>query len=230
MKNRLILISAGDFGREVAAGCRAVPCHSRDWEFTGFLDSRTNVLDAYPGEGPILGDPETYKIGPNDRFLCAMGDPATRLKYAAIIESRGGRFATIVMPTSIVRDRTVLGPGTIVCHHVELTTDIVIGAHVAIMSKVIIGHNAQVGDGSVVSSFCFLGGHSRVGRGAMLAPHSTILPRAVVGDFCTVGAGSVVIKRAPAHSTVFGVPAVVISRRDSASTNPSDPSIASPSL
>jgi maltose O-acetyltransferase len=40
-----------------------------------------------------------------------------------------------------------------------------------------------------------------------------VLPGATVGEESIVGAGAVVLREAPAHSTVVGVPAKALSRR-----------------
>jgi sugar O-acyltransferase (sialic acid O-acetyltransferase NeuD family) len=155
-----------------------------------------------------------YEIRPEDRFLCAVGDPEARLKYAGIIEERGGSFSTLIMPSALVGDRTIIKPGTILCENVELTTDIRIGKHACVMSNCVIGHNVQIGDGTMISAFSFLGGHAKVGQACFLGPHAVILPKARVGDGCRVGAASVVLRSAPAHTTVFGNPAGVIARHE----------------
>ncbi len=213
MKHRLIVISAGDFGREVAWFARAIPPENRDWEFHGFLDDRRGILDSYPGEGPILDAPHTYQIQSEDRFICAIGDPEPRLCYANLIEARGGIFTTLIHPSACIGDRTVIGSGTIVCQYSVITTDITIGNHVSIMAHCLLGHNVQVGNGSIISSFSFLGGYSQVGTGAFLAPHAVIVPRKKVGDFATVGAGSVVLRSVKARTTVFGHPAQTVIER-----------------
>ncbi|MBO4779155.1 MAG: transferase, partial [Selenomonadaceae bacterium] len=49
---------------------------------------------------------------------------------------------------------------------------------------------------------CKIGAEVFIGSGAIL------LPKATVGDCATIGAGSVVLKKVRAGSTVFGNPAI----------------------
>jgi acetyltransferase-like isoleucine patch superfamily enzyme len=57
-----------------------------------------------------------------------------------------------------------------------------------------------------------LGGGAIIGRYAHVAIGAVILPQAEVGEWAVVGAGAVVLKRAPARTTVVGVPARVMVR------------------
>ena len=75
------------------------------------------------------------------------------------------------------------------------------------------GHDTTVGDYSSISSHADICGHAVLGEGVLMGSHASILPHAVAGDFSIVGSGSVVVKEAPAHSTVMGVPASVIYTR-----------------
>ena len=210
MKNRLIVISAGDYGREVAWLARMIPASCRSWEFAGFLDAREKILIPFPGEGPLLGAPETYEIQSNDRFICAIGYARDRLQYSELMESRGAVFENIIHPGAFIGDRTTIGAGCILWPNVMVTTDIQVGNHVSMMSNVVVGHDARIGDGAILSAFSFVGGHAVIGRGAFLAPHACVLPRKKAGEFSTVGVGSASMSSVKSGSTVFGLPARVI--------------------
>ena len=49
--------------------------------------------------------------------------------------------------------------------------------------------------------------HPKVGSGVLLGAGSSILGNITIGDCSKIGAGSVVVKPVPPHSTVVGVPA-----------------------
>lgn len=55
----------------------------------------------------------------------------------------------------------------------------------------------------------------RIGRGSWIGDHSTILRGSRIGEFCMIGANSVVRGDIPAHSVAVGAPARVVG-----STNP----------
>jgi serine acetyltransferase len=50
-------------------------------------------------------------------------------------------------------------------------------------------------------------GYARLGVGVLIGSHASVLPGATIGDFATIGAGSVVLKSAPSGATMVGVPA-----------------------
>ena len=83
---------------------------------------------------------------------------------------------------------------------------------------VVIGETAEVGTGTVLYQGCTLGGtgketgkrHPTVGENCVISAGAKILGNITVGDFAKVGAGAVVLKDVPAHSTVVGVPARVV--------------------
>ncbi|MEZ5997931.1 MAG: serine O-acetyltransferase [Hyphomonas sp.] len=82
-----------------------------------------------------------------------------------------------------------------------------------------IGETAVVGDNCSLLHGVTLGGtgkavgdrHPKIGRGVLLSVGAKVLGNIHVGDEAKVAAGSVVLKDVPAHCTVAGVPARIIS-------------------
>ena len=88
---------------------------------------------------------------------------------------------------------------------------------------VVIGETAVVGDDVSMLHGVTLGGtgkqdedrHPKVGRGVLLSTGAKILGNIQIGEYSRVGAGSVVLKAVPPHTTVAGVPARVIGKAGS---------------
>jgi len=82
---------------------------------------------------------------------------------------------------------------------------------------VVIGETAEVGDEVIMYQGVVLGGTSRqkakrhptVCRGVVIGAGAILLGPITVGEYARIGAGSVVVRSVPAHSTVVGVPAHV---------------------
>lgn len=207
---RLIIVGASGFGRELAAWLSQIPEESRDWAVYGFLDDRSDALDGYDCPVPIVGEISTYVPRPGDCFAMGIGLPEPKLEIARSLTERGAEFVTAVHPSVIMGDRVSLGSGTIVCPYAVLTCDIRIGEFVTINLHASVGHDAVIGPGCTLSSHSDVTGYAKLGLGVFLGSHASILPNAQVGDFAKVGAGSVVIKRVKAGTTVFGVPGKTI--------------------
>ena len=83
---------------------------------------------------------------------------------------------------------------------------------------VVIGETAEVGEGTVLYQGCTLGGtgketgkrHPTVGCHCVISAGAKILGNIHIGDYAKVGAGAVVLKSVPPHSTVVGVPGRIV--------------------
>ena len=88
---------------------------------------------------------------------------------------------------------------------------------------VVIGETAVVGDDVSMLHGVTLGGtgkenedrHPKIGRGVLLSVGAKVLGNIEIGEYSRVGAGSVVLKAVPPHTTVAGVPARVIGKAGS---------------
>jgi serine O-acetyltransferase len=88
---------------------------------------------------------------------------------------------------------------------------------------VVIGETAVIDDDVSMLHGVTLGGtgkededrHPKVRRGVLLSAGAKILGNIEIGEYSRVGAGSVVLKDVPPHTTVAGVPARVIGKANS---------------
>lgn len=208
--NHLVVISAGGFGRAVAGLARADVACGKAWDVKGFLDDRPGLKT--PSDLPILGDPFSYEIQEGDIFLCALGEPAARRKYAAPLLSRGAYFMSLLTDVHI-GERAHISRGCILERRVSVGPDSLLGEFVTVLSTAIIGYDVVVGDYAQIGPFVFVGGGARIGQDAVIHPHATVLPGVTVGDGAVVGAGSVVIRDVKPGTTVIGNPAKTFSFR-----------------
>jgi sugar O-acyltransferase (sialic acid O-acetyltransferase NeuD family) len=183
------------------------PSDTRPWADVAFLDSNPAALDGYAVDAPILGDPSSYCPQASDVFVCALGDPKTKLFICRDLKSRGATFWTLRHPTAIVGDRCRIGEGCVLCPHVVLTSDVTLGRFVTVNAASSAGHDAVIGDGSTLSGHVDVTGFVRLGKGVFLGSHAVVLPGVSVGDYARIGAGSVVMRTVGPGITVFGVPA-----------------------
>ena len=205
--HKLLIVGAGGFGREALDWASQVPPEKRDWEVAGFLDDYPDALNGKNCAFRILGDPQTYPLKEEDRVVCALGDPAARLRCCRMLKARGARFVSLVHPTVIIGSNTTWGDGCIFCPYSLISNNVVLGNYVMLNTYAAIGHDASVGEGCTLGPYASVTGWTVLGEGVTMGSHSVVLPRATVGDHAVVGAGSVVLKRVKAGTSVFGVPA-----------------------
>lgn len=83
---------------------------------------------------------------------------------------------------------------------------------------VVIGETCEIGDDVIVFQGVTLGGtghekgkrHPTVKNHALIATGAKVLGSLTIGEHAKVGAGAVVLKDVPAHSTVVGIPGKVV--------------------
>ena len=207
MEQRLLIVGAGGFGREVLQWAEDAAADGAGWKIGGFLDADASALDDFEVPYGILSRPDEYDPAPGDVIVCAIGDPATRAKVVADLTVQGARFATLIHPSAVVGARSVLGEGSILCPQVTITTDVSIGKHVVVNVHASVGHDASVGDFCSLFGHCDVTGNARLGEGVTMGTHACVLPGVSVGRSAKISAGSVVTRTVKPHTTVFGVPA-----------------------
>lgn len=209
-KQSLIIISAGSFAREVFTWAEQAIAAGAPWRMKGFLDGRPNMLEHFSYAVPILASPESYEPAAGDVFLCAIGAPKDKQHYCTLMSQRGARFATLIHPTALVGHDVRVGEGSILGPFTQLSCDIRLGRHVGFGTHSNTAHDTRIGDYSQICGSCEINGHAVLDEGVFLGSHATILPKARVGAWSYVGAGSVVLRRVPPGAKVFGNPAATL--------------------
>ena len=147
---------------------------------------------------------------------CSIHSPAVKRRYCSILEAKGARFVTLVHPTALVGPDVCIGEGSILCPFTQLSCDIQLGKHVTLGTFSGAGHDSRIGDWCPISGHCGINGNAILEEGVFLGSHACILPRTRVGAWAYIGAGSVVLRRVPPRTKVFGNPAVTIGTVDDA--------------
>jgi sugar O-acyltransferase (sialic acid O-acetyltransferase NeuD family) len=204
--NDALIISAGGFGRSVYNMMRNDAGFNTAWHVIGFLDNRSELAASAPL--PILGDPLTYRAVWNQEFLCALGEPAQRRRYAAPLLEQGAVFMSLC--TGLHKaDGVKMGVGCLFEPEVRMGVDTCLGDFVFVQSTTVIGYEVSIGSYTTIGSFVFVGGGARIGSDVVIHPHATILPGKKVGDGAIIGAGAVVMSDVPPGVTMIGNPAKV---------------------
>lgn len=207
MNKKVYIIGAGGFGREVHSWlsdwCRV----NNGWEISGFIDDNLASLDKFTGLPPICSTISEYQPDTGTFHVCALGNPGIKKKVVETLVPRGIQFMTLQHPSAVVGQRVRLGKGVVICPYAVLTTDITIGDFVTINASSTVGHDVQIGNYCTLSGHCDVTGNAVLEDSVFMGSHAAVLPNTHVCSNSVIGAGSVVLRRVPPHSTVFGVPA-----------------------
>jgi len=202
---RIIIVGAGGFGREVLQWVRdAWPQHAA--KIAGFLSKDPHKLEGHATNLPILGQPAEFMPRPGDGFVLAIGIPGVRRQVTEPMLARGCRFLTLIHPTAIVMASAAIGVGSVICPYAIVSDATKVGRFALLNYHSSLGHDASVGDFAVLSPYATLGGAAVLGDDAFLGLHASIGPNVVVGARTFVSAGSIALHDSEPDSLVYGVP------------------------
>ena len=120
-----------------------------------------------------------------------------------------------------VRENAVIGENCVISKDTYIDAGVTIGSGVKIQNSVSIYHGVTISDDVFIGpNACFTNDYyprayntdwkvteTRIERGASIGANATIICGHTLGEYCMVGAGSVVTKDIPPHTLVIGNPA-----------------------
>ena len=209
MKDKLIIVGAGGFGREVAWLVERINRSKATWELLGFLDDNTNLQQHVINGYPVLGMVDDAIQYPEASFVCAIGAAKVRQKVVSRLTAINPniKFGTLVDPSVVMSAYNQIGEGTIICAQTILTVNIHIGNHVIVNLDCTIGHHVVLEDFVTVYPSANISGDVRVGECCELGTGMQILQGKTIGSHSIVGIGSVVVWDIPEDCVAVGNPA-----------------------
>lgn len=208
---RVAIIGAGGFAREVEWLIRDLNRVTPQFEFAGYLVSDLALLRETDCAERLLGD-FNWLEGPDkiDALVFGIASPEVKLTLASELESR---FPNLGWPSlihpSVQFDKASakIGRGVVVCANTVATVQVELEDFSMVNLLCTVGHETRIGRGAVINPSVNLSGGVKIGSGAFIGVGAKILQYVTVGEHAVVGAGSVVLKDVGPFTSVFGIPA-----------------------
>lgn len=211
---KLIFVGGGELAREMLWAASVIDPATVGWKPAGFIDDDVDRsrrhMSAKHVPLPVLGSIQDHDPKRDEVFICAIGKTKGKLQCAQLIAQRGGEFVNLVHPTAHIAPDAKMGRGMFLFINTLISTGAQVGDHVSLNVSASVGHDAAVDAGCTISSYCDITGNVCMGKGVFMGSHASVLQGITVGDFATIGAGSVVIRKVPPGTSVMGVPARAI--------------------
>ena len=209
IKYNIIIVGAGGFGREVYLWAK--DSFSKDqYRIKGFLDDNPRILNDYIMDIGIIGNINDYVIQEQDKFLIGIGDVDAKKNVVLSLKKRGAKFLTLIHPTALIADTSIIGEGVIICPYCLISDNVKLDDFVMMNAYADCGHDAKVGKYCILSSYVAVMGFSILEDEVFLGTHATVIPGKRVGYKSKVSANSVVMRNVPPNKMVFGVPGKAI--------------------
>ena len=213
MTQKIYIIGAGGFGREVQWLIERINQAESQWMIEGYVDDNVKgCINDYP----VVGTLEDFQkmcaeLSEKVAVVCAIGN--AHIRESVINRLRAVEnicFPNLIDPSVIMSERIKFGEGNIICAGNILTVNICIGNFNIINLDCTIGHDVVTGDYVTLYPSVNISGAVTLGQGAEIGTGAHVIQGLSIGDSSIIGAGSVVIRDIPANCTAVGNPCRVI--------------------
>lgn len=215
---KLLIIGGSGAGMVAASVAERI----EDIELLGFINDYVEGEIGDYKKVPVVGtskDIEKFLEDENVFFFCAFEGIRNPYKsYEAWQKLRERipreRFINLIDPNAVIPEEYLdLGVGILAAPFVQVSPDAIISDNVMLLGNAFVGHNSFIGEFSHVTTNSVVGAFAHIGKGVTVGMNSTVIGRVHIGDFCLVGAGSVVTKDVPSDKIIAGNPAKIMRDR-----------------
>ncbi len=205
----IVIIGAGDFGKEVAWLIEDINRKCPKYIILGYLDDTPEKQGVSVNGYKVLG-PVAFLSELNRKHracaVIAIQNSCGRQKIVDMFPDFDS-WETLIHPNVSKSDTSIVGKGSILCSGVNVSVNSCIGSHTIVNLGSVIENDCSIGDYASVMCKTVIGSHVVIKEHAYLGSNCTIAANRTVGIGGQVGPGSVVISDVPENTTVIGVPA-----------------------
>jgi sugar O-acyltransferase (sialic acid O-acetyltransferase NeuD family) len=187
------------------------------------IDSAVYFFDNVSSEGEnllfntftIIKNIEQAKeiLSVDNRVVLGVGNPIIRYKLGKQFKQMGAILTSIISPNAQISPYDVeLEAGLNIMYAVMISSSVSIGEGSLINAFASVHHDVKVGCYNEIAPGVRLLGNCQTGNFCRMGASSVILPHIKIGQNVIIGAGAVVTKDVEDNSVVVGVPARVIKR------------------
>lgn len=204
----LVIVGAGDFGREAAWVVERMNECGDFWELLGFVDDDPTVQGTMPGGYPVLGTTSWFENQTRKLWVaCSIGKGAVRRKVTdRVFKQPNISPALLIDPSVIIGRGSEIGAGSIICAGTVLAINCVLGEHTIVNFNCTVGHDTVLETCCTVHPGCNISGKVHVGCCTDIGTGTKIIQGVSIAPGTILGAGAVVIGSLERPGTYVGIP------------------------
>lgn len=212
----LVIIGAGDFGREMANVIERINDIEDEpiWNIKGFIDDNQNIQGSIIDGYTVIGTTEDLNNAQTEIYaICSLGVSNTRKRIIQKINNPNVKYATLIDPDARVYKNATVGEGSIICGGSILAINTKVGNHVIVNLNCSLGHDDIIDDYCVINPGVNISGKVIVKECCDLGTGMKAIQGLAIGPNTTVGAGAVVLHDIQEDCVAVGIPAKPIKYR-----------------
>jgi sugar O-acyltransferase (sialic acid O-acetyltransferase NeuD family) len=184
---------------------------NKEWVFSGYLNDREDIGSKIE-EFPVLGKTSEIKIFINEGYyfintIYRIDGQQERIEMFETLNIPDEQLAVFVHPTAYVAPNVKLGPGTVIMPLVAVSSGTCFGKCCIVMVSATIGHNNLIGNHCHFAAQCCVGAYLNIQDGVHIGLNASIRENLTLGQFSTLGMGSILTKNMGTKEIWTGTPA-----------------------
>ena len=203
MRNRLILVGAGDLGREVAGWILSSDFSSSKIQELFFIDDNVEELTVGDHSLKYLGPIVDFFPFEGDELIASIASPSVRSIVVEKLAERGSIFASYIHPSVLLSSGAKIGRGVLMLPYSLVSNDSVIGDFTVVNCFSSVGHDVSIGSFVTISSHVDVMGHCVVDSEVFMGSGSRVLPGKHLGKSAVLGAGAAAFRSIPPGKTLY---------------------------
>ncbi len=205
---KIAIIGAGGFGREVKMLIDDINNINPKYEFIGYYDDRIEKNTKINNHSVIGTLEDLNKVNEPINIAIAIGNPQIKKRVVSKINNKNIFFPTLIHPSVIVgTEEIVIGIGNIICAGTIITCNITIENFVIFNLYCTVGHDTIIKSYASFMPSVNVSGEVIINKSVYVGTGAKIINQLEVGRNTIVGAGAVVSSSLPGDCTAVGIPA-----------------------
>lgn len=202
----IIIMGAGDLGKDVAWLIERINKKTPEWNLLGFTEK--GEMTEFQGY-PVLGTDDVIENYKDVYVVCALANTAVRERIIDTLPENA-HVATLIDPNAIIHRTAQIDEGSMIFAGAMVGIEAKVGKQCVVLYNATVNHDVEVGDyttvypNATISGRCHVGKYCEIGTGASIIQHVSIC------DNAKIGVGAAVFTNIKNPGTTVGNPAVTM--------------------
>ena len=202
----LIIIGAGDLGKDVAWLVERINESNPEWNLLGFTEK--SELKQFQGY-PVLGTDDVIEDYKDVYVVCALANITVKERIMNGLPDNV-KVATLIDPSAVIHKSAVIEEGSMVFANALVGVNAHVGKQCIVLHNSAVNHDVVLGDYSTVYPNATISGKCTIGKYVEIGTGASLIQGIKICDNAKIGVGAAVFTNITNPGTTVGNPAVTM--------------------